>query len=66
MAHDFEPGSCVEHFIKDVGIAPAEVEKVNPCLPGLGLARQFYESVRAQGLARKGTQSLGAMSGIKR
>ena len=67
---DFEPGFYVEHFIKDMGIALAEAEKMNLCLPGLALAKQLYESVRAQGYGRKGTQSLmlalEAMSGVKR
>ena len=67
---DFEPGFYVEHFIKDMGIALAEAEKMHLCLPGLALAKQLYESVRAQGYGRKGTQSLmlalEAMSGVKR
>ena len=58
MARNFEPGFYVEHFIKDMGIALAEAEKMNLCLPGLGLAKQLYEAVRAQGYGRKGTQAL--------
>jgi 3-hydroxyisobutyrate dehydrogenase len=58
LKRDFEPGFYVEHFIKDMGIALAEAEKMNLCLPGLGLAKQLYEAVRAQGLGRKGTQAL--------
>ena len=67
---DFEPGFYVEHFIKDMGIALAEAEKMHLCLPGLALAKQLYESVRALGYERKGTQALmlalEAMSGVKR
>ena len=48
----------MEHFIKDMGIALAEAEKMNLCLPGLALAKQLYEAVRAQGMGRKGTQAL--------
>lgn len=70
LARNFEPGFYVEHFIKDMGIALAEAERMNLCLPGLGLAKQLYESVRAQGYGRKGTQALllalEAMSGVKR
>lgn len=55
---DFEPGFYVEHFIKDMGIALAEAERMNLALPGLGLAKQLYEAVRAQGYGRKGTQAL--------
>ena len=58
LARNFEPGFYVEHFIKDMGIALAEAEKMNLCLPGLALAKQLYEAVRAQGYGRKGTQAL--------
>jgi 3-hydroxyisobutyrate dehydrogenase len=58
LKRDFEPGFYVEHFIKDMGIALAEAEKMNLCLPGLALAKQLYEAVRAQGYGRKGTQAL--------
>ncbi|QJW98292.1 NAD(P)-dependent oxidoreductase [Frigoriglobus tundricola] len=58
LLRNFEPGFYVEHFIKDMGIALAEAEKMNLCLPGLGLAKQLYEAVRAQGYGRKGTQAL--------
>jgi 3-hydroxyisobutyrate dehydrogenase len=58
MARNFEPGFYVEHFIKDMGIALAEAEKMNICLPGLALAKQLYEAVRAQGMGRKGTHAL--------
>ncbi|MFO0843347.1 MAG: NAD(P)-dependent oxidoreductase [Gemmataceae bacterium] len=70
MRRDFEPGFYVEHFIKDMGIALAEAERMNLCLPGLALAKQLYESVRALGYGRKGTQALllalEAMSNVKR
>jgi 3-hydroxyisobutyrate dehydrogenase len=58
MRRDFEPGFYVEHFIKDMGIALSEAERMNLALPGLGLAKQLYEAVRAQGYGRKGTQAL--------
>jgi len=70
LARNFEPGFYVEHFIKDMGIALAEAERMNLSLPGLGLAKQLYESVRARGYGRKGTQALmlalEAMSGVAR
>jgi len=58
MARNFEPGFFVEHFIKDMGIALKEAERMNLCLPGLALAKQLYEAVRAQGYGRKGTHAL--------
>jgi 3-hydroxyisobutyrate dehydrogenase len=70
IRRDFEPGFYVEHFIKDMGIALAEAERMSLSLPGLGLAKQLYESVRALGYGRKGTQALllalESMSGVKR
>lgn len=58
LKRDFEPGFYVEHFIKDMGIALSEAERMNIALPGLGLVKQLYEAVRAQGYGRKGTQAL--------
>jgi 3-hydroxyisobutyrate dehydrogenase len=58
IARNFEPGFYVEHFIKDMGIALKEAERMNLCLPGLALAKQLYESVRAIGYGRKGTHAL--------
>ncbi|MCK4872171.1 MAG: NAD(P)-dependent oxidoreductase [Phycisphaerales bacterium] len=55
---DYAPGFYVEHFIKDMGIALAEAERMQLALPGLALARQLYEAVRAQGHARSGTQAI--------
>ena len=70
LARNFEPGFYVEHFIKDMGIALTEAEKMNLALPGLALAKQLYEAVRAQGYGRKGTHALlmalETLSGIKR
>lgn len=70
LVGNFEPGFYVEHFLKDMGIALREAEAMNLSLPGLGLAKQLYEAVRAQGYGRKGTQSLllalETINGIKR
>ncbi len=61
IRRDFEPGFLVEHFIKDLGIAWEESERMGLSLQGLALARQLYELV--QGLdqgrgGRMGTQAL--------
>jgi len=58
IQRDFAPGFYVEHFIKDLGIALEEASRLQIALPGLALARQLYEAVRAQGHARAGTQAL--------
>jgi len=58
MKGDFAPGFFVEHFIKDMGIALNEAERLHLALPGLALARQLYISLAAQGHAKSGTQAL--------
>jgi 3-hydroxyisobutyrate dehydrogenase len=58
LRRDFDPGFFVEHFLKDLGIALDEASRHRLSLPGLALARQLYEAVRAQGHERLGTQSL--------
>lgn len=68
IGNDFEPGFFVEHFIKDMGIAIDEANRMGLSLPGLGLAKQLYQAVAAQGFDRKGTQALhlalSAMSSV--
>ena len=58
LAGDFAPGFYVEHFLKDLGIALKEAERMKLCLPGLALSKQLYLSVAADGGARDGTQAL--------
>ncbi|MFI4874354.1 MAG: NAD(P)-dependent oxidoreductase [Blastopirellula sp. JB062] len=56
--NNFDPGFFVEHFIKDMGIALAEARKMQIALPGLALAEQLYQAVKAQGHGRLGTHAL--------
>jgi len=58
MKNDFDPGFFVEHFIKDMGIALAESQRMGLAMPGLALAHQLYVAVEAQGHGRDGTQAL--------
>lgn len=58
LRRDFAPGFFVEHFIKDMGIALAEAARMGIALPGLALAHQLYQSVKALGHGRSGTQAL--------
>ncbi len=55
---DYAPGFYVEHFVKDMGIALEDAQKMNLSLPGLALVKQLYLALVAQGGARKGTQAL--------
>jgi len=57
-ADNFEPGFIIDHFVKDMGIALEEAERMRLSLPGLSLAKQFYVAAQAEGLSRKGTQAL--------
>jgi 3-hydroxyisobutyrate dehydrogenase len=58
LAGDFAPGFYVEHFVKDLGIALAESERMGLTLPGLSLARELYRELAEQGDGRAGTQAL--------
>jgi len=58
VKRNFDPGFFVEHFIKDMGIALKEAERMKLSLPGLSLAHQLYLALDAQGHGRKGTHAL--------
>jgi len=68
MNDDFDPGFFVEHFVKDMGIALEESERMGLSMPGLALAHQLYVALMAQGHRRDGTQALqlalASLSGI--
>lgn len=55
---NFEPGFFVKHFVKDMGIALREAERMNLSLPGLALAKEFYTAAMALGMENLGTQAL--------
>ncbi len=55
---DFAPGFFTEHFIKDMGIALHEAQRMQLDLPGLALAKRLYDQLAAQGHGRDGTQVL--------
>jgi len=55
---DFAPGFFIEHFIKDMGIALAEAERMRLELPGLALAKRLFDDLKAKGYGRAGTQAL--------
>ena len=65
----FDPGFFVNHFIKDMGIALAEANRMDLSLPGLSLAHQLYRAVKAQGDGQLGTHALqkaiARLSGIE-
>jgi len=55
---DFAAGFFTEHFIKDMGIALHEAQRMKLDLPGLALAKRLYDQLAAQGHGRDGTQVL--------
>jgi 3-hydroxyisobutyrate dehydrogenase len=59
LAGDYAPGFMVKHFLKDLGIALAEAERMRLDLPGLALAKRLFERVQAEpGGAERGTQAI--------
>ena len=58
VKRNFDPGFYVEHFIKDMGIALQEANRMGLSMPGLGLVKQLYEAVKAQGHGKLGTHAL--------
>jgi 3-hydroxyisobutyrate dehydrogenase len=58
ISKDWEPGFYVEHFIKDIGIALDDAQRMGLNLKGLELASSFYKRVQDEGYQKKGTQVL--------
>ncbi|MBB4267435.1 NAD(P)-dependent oxidoreductase [Roseospira visakhapatnamensis] len=58
---DFAPGFYVHHFLKDMGIAAAEAERMGLDLPALALARRQYQRFADEGGREDGTQGLYKM-----
>jgi 3-hydroxyisobutyrate dehydrogenase len=58
VKRDFEPRFYADYFLKDLSIAMEESARMGLVMPGLALARQLYEEVKAQGHGRKGIQAL--------
>ena len=58
MDGDFEPGFFVDHFVKDMGIALGESERMGIELPGLSLVKSLYERASRLGHGKRGTQAL--------
>ncbi len=59
LTGDVAPGFMVKHFLKDLGIALAEAERMRLDLPGLALAKRLFERVQAEpGGPEHGTQAI--------
>lgn len=55
LERNFDPGFKIEHFVKDLGIAVSEAERLDIRLPGLHLAQRLYEGALAAGHGACGT-----------
>ncbi|MGY3729607.1 NAD(P)-dependent oxidoreductase [Lactococcus termiticola] len=58
LAEDFTPGFFVKHFIKDLGIALSEAEKMGLELPATAGAKALYDQLANKGFENDGTQAL--------
>ena len=58
LQKDYEAGFYMKHFIKDMGIALDESQKMNLTLPGLEMAYSMYKNLEERGFENEGTQSL--------
>jgi 3-hydroxyisobutyrate dehydrogenase len=61
---DFSAGFFTEHFIKDMGIALQEAQRMQLELPGLALAKRLYDQLAALGHGRDGTQVLSSHTAL--
>ncbi|MBH0177736.1 MAG: NAD(P)-dependent oxidoreductase, partial [Nitrospira sp.] len=58
LRRNFDPGFFVEHFVKDMGIALDDAQRMGLTLPGLTLVHELYRRVIALGHGRSGTHAL--------
>ena len=58
LREDYSAGFFVKHFIKDLGIALTETEKLGIELPATAAAKQLYDQLAADGHENDGTQAL--------
>lgn len=58
LQEDFTPGFFAKHFLKDLGIAVDEAEKMGLYLPATVQARKLYELLCDEGHGDEGTQAL--------
>jgi len=58
LKDNFEPGFFIGHFVKDMGLALEEAQRMQLPLPGLALVNAIYVRAQQLGYGRKGTQAL--------
>ena len=58
LKEDYSPGFFAKHFLKDLGIALDEAERMRLFLPATLQAKKLYETLCDDGFAEDGTQAL--------
>jgi len=58
LREDYSAGFFVKHFIKDLGIALAEAQKMGLELPATAQAKKLYDQLANKGFENDGTQAL--------
>ena len=58
LKEDYSPGFFAKHFLKDLGIALDEAERMRLFLPATLQAKKLYETLCDDGFADDGTQAL--------
>ena len=58
LREDYSAGFIVKHFIKDLGIALAEAQKMGLELPATAQAKKLYDQLADKGFENDGTQAL--------
>jgi 3-hydroxyisobutyrate dehydrogenase len=58
LQSEFAPGFKIDHFLKDLGIALDQAERLNVSLPGAGLAKELYLVLQSEGMGQRGIHAL--------
>lgn len=58
IEEDYAPGFFIKHFIKDMGIALDEAQRMEIQLPGLERVKEMYDELLAEGYGEEGTQAI--------
>ncbi len=63
VADDLDPGFMIDLLCKDLRLVMELAQEGELSLPGIELARSFFDKAQAEGLGRLGTQALCRVSG---
>jgi 3-hydroxyisobutyrate dehydrogenase len=63
VAGDLDPGFMIDLLCKDLRLVEELAREAELSLPGIELARSFFDKAQAQGLGRLGTQALCRVAG---